>query len=148
MVRIACKMVNDGDDAFDIVQEVFIYLHQRLLDGIDIFHMRSWLYKATFNKCVDHLRKQKKFVDIDFAGNIAHDDELTEESEKKAMLVQALAKLNEKEKILVVAYSEGLSYKEIAELTGMNYNSIGKTLARTLKKMECELKKKKYGLYR
>jgi RNA polymerase sigma-70 factor (ECF subfamily) len=140
-------MVNDSDIASDVVQEVFIYLHQKLLDGIEIFHMRSWLYKATFNKCVDHLRKQKKFVGIDLAGDMANEEVATDEADTKTKIVQALEKLSEKEKILVVAYSEGLTYKEMAELTGIKFNSIGKTLARTLKKMECELKKEKYGLF-
>jgi RNA polymerase sigma-70 factor (ECF subfamily) len=51
-------------------------------------------------------------------------------------ILNAIAHLNEKEQTLVVLYSEGYSYKEIAEMTGRNLSSIGKTLSRIMDKIK------------
>ena len=67
--------------------------------------------------------------------------------ETKSAIQLALNTLSAKEKVLVIAYSEGMSYRELSELTSINFNSIGKTLSRALKKLSEEMKKKDYGLY-
>ena len=51
-------------------------------------------------------------------------------------ILNAIAHLNEKEQTLVVLYSEGYSYKEIAKMTGRNFTSIGKTLSRIMDKIK------------
>ncbi len=48
--------------------------------------------------------------------------------------------------MLAVLYSEGLSYKELAQATGINLSSVGKMLSRTLKKLGEELKDQGYEL--
>jgi len=58
-----------------------------------------------------------------------------------------MEKLKPQERFLVILYSEGLSYKEMAEVTEMKYSSVGKTLSRTLKKIEKELKYQYDELY-
>jgi DNA-directed RNA polymerase specialized sigma24 family protein len=59
----------------------------------------------------------------------------------------AISKLKPQEKILAAFYSEGLSYKELAEVTGIRYSSMGKVISRTLKKIEKELRNQHYELY-
>jgi DNA-directed RNA polymerase specialized sigma24 family protein len=44
---------------------------------------------------------------------------------------------------LLTLYSEDFSYKEIAEITGIKFSSVGKTLARALKKLQNEIETKK-----
>jgi len=70
-----------------------------------------------------------------------------EARELNEIILIAFSKLKPEEKLLATVYSEGLSYKEISEVTGIKFSSVGKTLSRTLKKMEIELKKQKYELY-
>jgi len=147
MFRVAKKMVSDSDVVSDIVQEVFVYLYDKLKNGNVIHHPKSWLYRATFNKCVDHLRKQKRFQKIDSLIECKIEDDLSDKQEIKAAINFAFTKLKPQEKILAVLYSEGLSYKEIAEATGIKFSSIGKTLSRTLKKLEREFKNQQNELY-
>lgn len=147
MARVARKMVYDRDVVSDIVQEVFIYLHEKLSEGKKIIHLRSWLYRATFNKCVDHLRKRHRFVDVSEAHGIECESKSLETEDIKNAISLALEKLSPIEKILIVSYSEGLSYKEMSQLTDIPFTSIGKTLSRTVKKLSTEMKKKDYGLY-
>ena len=146
MFRVATNMVGDTDDVSDIVQEIFIDFFNKLNNGSIIHHPKSWLYRATINKCIDNQRNRKRFQNLESLGDkIEH--ELTENQELKDAMNLALSKLRPKEKILADFYSEGLSYKEIAEITGIKFSSIGKTLSRTLKKIEKELKNQRYELY-
>ena len=66
--------------------------------------------------------------------------ETNERSQDEAPdILNAIAHLNEKEQTLVILYSEGYSYKEIAEMTGRNLPSIGKTLSRIMDKIKKHL---------
>jgi len=145
--RVAQKMVGNRDNASDIVQEVFIYLFDRIKNGSEILHLNTWLYRATINKSIDCLRKQKRFQPIESLKESIIDEELIERQETTAIVNKAISKLKPHEKIIVVLYSEGLSYKEIAEASGVKFSSIGKTLSRALEKLEIELKDQHYELY-
>ena len=147
MFRVANKMVGNTDDASDIVQEVFIYLFDKLNNGSEVLHPKSWLYRATSNKCYDQLRKQIRFQNLDGLADLKNEDDIIETEEMKAAINFVLSKLSPKEKILAVLYSEGLTYKELAEATGIRFTSVGKMLSRTLQKLEKEFKNQHYELY-
>lgn len=147
MFRVAKKMVGNCDDASDIVQDVFIYLFDKLNSGSQVHHPKSWLYRATTNKCYDNLRRQTRFQSLETLCDRKNEDENMETQEMKAAINFVLSKLNPQEKVLAVLYSEGLSYKELAETTGIKFTSIGKMLSRTLKKLEREFKDQHYELY-
>jgi RNA polymerase sigma-70 factor (ECF subfamily) len=147
MFRVAQKMIGDKENASDIVQEVFINYFNKLNNGKIVLHLNTWLYRATLNKCIDHLRKQKRFQNLESLKDSIIEEELIEKQETTAAINCAISKLKHQEKVMVVLYSEGLSYKEIAEATGIKFNSIGKTLSRSLEKLEKELKNQHYELY-
>lgn len=145
MHRVAFKMVGDHDGASDIVQEVFIDCFQKLRKGYVLDNPKSWLYKVCYIKCMDHFRKQQRLHEIKLMKDI--EDKQHDNQEMKAVIKEALSLLNPKERILAVLYSEGLSYKEMASATGIKFSSIGKTLSRSLKKLELELTKYRYEMY-
>ena len=150
MLGIAYKMVGDDDTASDIVQEVFIYLFDKLNNGNVIIHLNTWLYRATINKSIDCLRNQKRFRTIESlkASKLGTTDEdEIEKIETTTAITNAISKLKSKEKALVVLYSEGLSYKDLAFATGIKYSSVGKLLSRALDKLKNELKKENYELF-
>lgn len=60
MFGIAKKMVSDEDIVSDIVQEIFIYYYEKLQNGSVIENPKSWLIRATINKCIDHVNRRKK----------------------------------------------------------------------------------------
>ena len=145
--NVVHKMVPNNDDACDLVQEVFINLYQNLEGDAVIEYPRSWLYKVTVNKCIDFSKKQHKHEKIELFSHLKDDDNSIEINENKTIIRLALTKLKKDESVLAILYSEGLSYKEIAEITGIRFSSVGKTLSRTLTKLGNELKKLQYDLY-
>ena len=135
LFRIAAKMLRDTDAARDVVHDVFMAYYFVLDDKKVIKDEKNWLIRCTINKGVDFLRKNKR--------NIS--DETVEKSENTSQTIDnqldiisisnLISKLDSKDQSLVVLYSEGYSYKEIAEITDMNFNSVGKTLSRILEKL-------------
>jgi RNA polymerase sigma-70 factor (ECF subfamily) len=147
MFRVATRMVENSEDVADIIQEIFIDFFNKTSNGNIIQHPKSWLYRATINKCIDNHRNRKRFKDLESICDYNFESGLVENREMKDAIILAISKLKPREKILATVYSEGLSYKEIAEVTGIKFTSIGKMLSRTLKKMEKELKSQRYELY-
>ena len=147
MYRVAIKMIGNSDAAKDIVQDVFVSLYEKRDDSKIIEYYSGWLYRATYNKCVDYIKQQGKFRHIEVVSNKIYEDGVFEKQETVAIIKRALNTLNTKERFLAVLYSEGLSYKEMAEVTGIHPASVGKTLSRTLKKLKKELKEEYNELF-
>ena len=146
MFSIAKKMVNDKDVASDIVQDVFVYYYEKSQKGHMIENPRSWLLRAIINKCIDHSTYRKGFMKLDDLSRKEEpfEDELDKTS-SEAIVRKALRQLKSQEELqLVLLYSEGYSYKEMSEITGIRFTSIGKTLSRTLKKLKEILIKMEY----
>ena len=143
MFCIAQKIVNDEDVASDIIQEVFVYYFEKLQNGIVVHYPSSWLIRASINKCVDYLNQKKKHTPL----SVVNEWEAEEEKQSDSILQQAISELKPAEMKLIMLYSEGYSYKEIAEIAEINFSSVGKTLSRTLQKLKEILKRLNYEMY-
>ena len=128
-------MLRDTDVARDVIHDVFMAYYFVLNDKKVIKDEKNWLIRCTINKGVDFLRKNKKIVSNE---TVAKSDNTLQTIDSQLDLISIsnlISKLDAKDQSLVVLYSEGYSYKEIAEIIGMNFNSVGKTLSRILKKL-------------
>lgn len=153
LTGIAARMVDDKDDIKDILQEVFAsYYEKTEISKQTILQPHSWLIRATLNKCIDHFGKSRKHVKLDLLayeepGETASQEEAIDQNKRSRILQEAMRELSAREIKLVVLYSKSFSYKEMAEITGINYTSIGKSLSRTLQKLKQIVKQKGYELY-
>ena len=132
LFRIAAKMLKGSEDAKDVVQDVFSAYYFAMNNEKVIRDTKNWLVRSTINKGIDYKRKMARTVTIESPMPDADEQTLDEASD----IINAIDHLNEKEQALVVLYSEGYSYKEIAEMTGRNFHSIGKTLSRIMDKIK------------
>ena len=146
--RLAAKMIQQPEFVDDIVQDVFLALHEKLSRKIVINYLKSWLYRTTYNKCVDFIKQNQRYSTLEDKTLLMAEFEPAENNDKKELVSKAINKLNPELKFLIVLYSEGLSYKEMSEATGIKMNSIGKTLSRTLKKLKNEMKEEYYELHK
>ena len=132
LFRIATKMLKATEDAKDVVQDVFTAYYFAMNNEKVIRDTKNWLVRSTINKGIDYKRKTARTITMESplpdTNEIPHDE--------VSDILNAIDLLSEKEQTLIVLYSEGYSYKEIAEITGRNYHSIGKTLSRILEKIK------------
>lgn len=144
------KLLGDNALSADLTQDVFMVLYQELAKNKTIQYPKTWLYKVAVNKSVNYInRKRIQFTIneqsetiLQVPENIPDFDMVT----KKNILDKALNKLRQDERTVIILYSEGLTYKEIAEISNVPFNSIGKMISRTLEKLKQQLKDKKYEL--
>ena len=135
LFRIATKILLDPEDAKDVVQEVFTAYYFAMNNEKVIRDTKNWLVRSTINKGIDYKRKTARTVTMESTLPETNESPQDEASD----ILNAIAHLNEKEQTLVILYSEGYSYREIAEMTGRNLPSIGKTLSRIMDKIKKHL---------
>jgi len=147
---IALRYTGDSAAAMDIAQDTFL----KLLSSIRQFRgdasFESWLYRLVVNTCLDHHRKRRRFLPmLDDALDDALDrlrapresalhDLLREEQEGRVQ--QVVAQLPEDQRMVVVLrYTEGRSYEEIADLLGCRRGTVASRLNRAHKALERRL---------
>ena len=149
--RMVSKYLVNRLEAEDVVQEAFIKLYLQYESGVIVEHPKTWLYKVASNSCLNTLGRRKKTQPIDTATEL--DDVINEgfeleieEDEHRKIIMHALSTLKEREKLIVILYSEGLSYKEISDISGVRFSSVSQSLSRALEKLKPLLKKQYYEM--
>jgi RNA polymerase sigma-70 factor (ECF subfamily) len=137
---IALRYAGDSATAMDIAQETFL----KLLSSIRQFRgdssFDSWLYRMVVNSCLDHHRRKRRFLPLvdemlDVFRTSAEDalhEMLQDEQEERVQ--------PEDQRIVVVLrYTEGLSYEDIAEVLGCRRGTVASRLNRAHKALERRL---------
>lgn len=136
---LVARLVGDGDAVKDLVQEVFVKLHLQLQAGETVEFPKTWLYRVATHGALNHLSRTKKHLAIEEAVHVTGKDgadELLERSDRKKQIERVLLKLEERDRLLLVLYADGLSYKEIAEISTIGLSSVGKLLSRAIQKFK------------
>lgn len=130
-------MVKDNDVADDLTQEVLIKVVKVLDEGryTDKGRFLPWVLRIAHNRVLDYFRAQKQVktvsesstgFDILGSKNFAEPSiEDTLVSEQQAAEVRSLIEMlpDEQREVVKMRYYEGLSFKEIAEHTGVSINT-------------------------
>ena len=132
---VAMKLLADEDTAADVLQDVFAaYFSQS--QKSQIRQPKSWLLRVTLNKCADCAAYQNRHTDLSAANMVEPAVESADYTkDKRKIIQQALSQLSPQDRQLAVLYSEGFSYKEMSELVGIRFSSVGKTLSRVINKL-------------
>ena len=143
---IALRYAGDSAAAMDIAQDTFV----KLLSSIQQFRgdssFESWLYRMVVNSCLDYHRRRRRFLPLmDDALDVfrsskegALSEMLREEQAERVQMV--VSQLPEDQRIVVVLrYTEGRSYEEIADLLGCRRGTVASRLNRAHKALERRL---------
>jgi RNA polymerase sigma factor (sigma-70 family) len=147
MFNIGLKMTKDEEVVRDIIQDIFEKYYLRTKNGTSISKPQNWLVKATIYSCIDWNKSRKRFKEYEGALNQVSDEKQFAAIQNNNALEYALSKLKSEERTIIILYSEGFKYLEIAEIADVKHTSIGQTIARILRKMEKILKTINYELY-
>ncbi len=145
LLRFAATIVGP-DEARDIVQDTFLELCKaRREDVAD--HLVPWLFTVCRNRAVSSRRGKKRNVDVEEVMSIASIEvgphgEL--EKKEAGQTVSALiAELPERTReVVALKFAGGLSYKEIAEVTGLSVSHVGVILHEALTKVRERMAKR------
>ncbi|MEX0639024.1 MAG: sigma-70 family RNA polymerase sigma factor, partial [Balneolaceae bacterium] len=134
------SMVNNGEVANDIFQETFTKVITKMDDTYnEQGKWIAWVMRIAHNATIDHIRKQKRFVDVssnydaesntDFYDRLPDEDRVSQQEEleldeSRSSLLKHIADLPEEQRTVVMLrhYYE-MPFKEIAELTEVSINT-------------------------
>jgi RNA polymerase sigma factor (sigma-70 family) len=138
LVRYLHRKVWDADRARDLAQEAFA----RSLDH-EPADPRSWVFTVAGNLARDaartdiRRRRHLTLVKAERESDPAPRDALDrlEREERAASARAALEQLSDRDREALLLWDAGLSYREIAERTGLSAGAVGTTLARARKRL-------------
>jgi RNA polymerase sigma factor (sigma-70 family) len=146
LLSYALRLLGERAPAEDVVQEAFMKLHAQFGD---VREPRRWLYRTVHNLALNQIRAGKKVVPMmapeEGKGERAADPEpLPDEQivrwEGIGLVRLSLSALDARSRELVhLKFDEELSYKQIAERTGLTVGHVGYILHHALKTIAVEL---------
>lgn len=142
--RLALRMLDDPGDAEDATQEVFVTTWRRLATVRDGAAIRSWLYRATTNRCLNTVRSRSPALPLDprEAGGplespaSASPEQQAQAGQCLAALRAALGRLTPNQRACWVLHEvEHLSYPEIARILGTTPQAVRGRISRARAKL-------------
>jgi len=133
-----CRISGDAALADDLVQESYFRFLRAQLKSDDEAHRKNYLFRIATNLMRDHWRRGPRSESLDSASRSAPqtDEHTADRLQQRSDLGRALARLKPREReLLWLAYVEGSSHKEIAEMVGLRAGSIRLLLFRARRKM-------------
>ena len=137
LYRIAYRIVQDGANAEDIVQETFIKLWNKRGDMQDIENTEAFSIIILRNTCLDHLRKTKNDyhtnydTDIPETASLVRQIEIQDEAERVKKLINKLPE--QQRQVMIMKHWDGYSDEEIEQITGISPGNIRVILSRARK---------------
>lgn len=144
---IAYYHTHNAEDAYDLSQEVF----ERVFKSLGGFKRKSsfytWLYRITFNACVDHGRKRSRLQTVPIEEwTSSHESFSTgsdyspakeiELAELKRQIAKAIDQLPPKQRaVFIMKRQEELSLEEIAQILDRSVGTIKAHLSHATHKL-------------
>lgn len=153
---LSLDMVGNPVDAEDVSQEVFLKVFRSFGTFKKDAKISSWLYRITYNACIDHLRKKEltpepvgdealdarpRSAVVFSSSSGTHDPLRSAESEQlQARIARALDSVSPQEKaVFLLRHYDQLMLKEIAETLHLSVGSVKSYLFRAVRKLQKEL---------
>lgn len=130
----ALRLVDDIDEAEDLVQDAFVKAWEMIDNGAEIANFKAWMYRCVRNVCIDYLRKKKDTVGIEEVNDV--DTETIDMSERDARIWREVDKLPERcREIFLMSKRDGLSNEEIAEELGLSIKTVKNQITKALSRL-------------
>lgn len=129
-------------DAEDLVHDIFVKVYFKLFTFNFQSRFSTWLYAVTYNFCIDDQKKRLKEHQVieAYIEESAHlvdepsDAELFEIQVDRLRVVLNYLTMDERV-LLLLKYQDGLSIKELAQVTNINESALKMRLKRTKAKL-------------
>ena len=141
LCNFANSILYDSTKAEDAVQDVFVKMWQKKDTVGGLENVKSYLFQATKNKCIEYLRKlklDKKLSEenesrLEMSSSINTDDE-AEKYVLKEKLFNSIRQLPPKcRNVFTMSKINGLTYSEIAEELDISPKTVENQIGRALR---------------
>lgn len=125
----------------EVTQEVYLRLYQTMRKGEEVLNIRAWLFRVAHNLSLRVRSRERAFrsVDLDwerFTGLTIESPERAILNREKMRKVQsALETLSPQQRNCLYLRSEGLRYREIADVMGISSSTVNEFLRRAISRL-------------
>jgi RNA polymerase sigma-70 factor, ECF subfamily len=126
----------------DLTQNVFHRIIKYRKSFREEYNFKPWIFRIARNVLIDHAKEEKKYygdeINDDKTLDSFHENylEKTEKSEREKILHNALNKLDDDDKeILILSKFQQIKYKEIAQIMNLTESAIKVKVHRAIKKL-------------
>jgi RNA polymerase sigma-70 factor (ECF subfamily) len=124
----------------DLFQEIMINVWNSLPSFRGESRPGTWLYRIAVNTALIYRRKRRATEPLPELVDPAHGAQQTlEDRERLAALYSTIATLPDQDRVVITLLLDGLSYKEIAEITGLTVNHVGVKISRIKQVLEAQI---------
>ena len=144
--RLCLAYLNVPDEVEDLFQEIMSNVWHALPKFRGEAQAATWLYRIAVNTALLYRRKWKRsepLEELPDPSADAHRD--LEDRERLLALRRAIAILPDQDRLIITLLLEGLSYREIAEVTGLTVNYVGVKLSRIKQAIEQRMTEECHG---
>lgn len=133
---LAYRMLGSADEMDDVLQDVYLKAYRTYREFRGDSAPRTWLYRITYNACVDRLRRRR--TDTCYLEDVAETgyeppsrDDVEGSAQMKVDVQRALTVLTDDQRAAVLLVDAlGWEYTEAAEVLGLPKGTIGSRLHR------------------
>lgn len=139
-IRTASAITRNREMAKDAVQETFIRVYRQIGSYNSALPFDPWFYRILTNECLRYLKKESPLSKFDYP-DLENDPSLTEESfDHLSDLYDMIQSLDDTHRIpLILKYVKGFTEKEIADILGLNHNTVKSRLFKGRKRLRAQL---------
>ncbi|MFD2147944.1 RNA polymerase sigma factor [Mucilaginibacter antarcticus] len=138
MVHKVCYLYRDSkEDREDLFQEITFQLWKAWPHFKGEAKVTTWMYRIALNTAIAVFRKKRPDIEFPSVMPDMPDEPPNEEHERRQeQLFAALKQLDDTEKAIITLYFEEMSYRQIAEVLGINENNVGVKINRIKHKLQ------------
>ena len=138
--RICFAYLYEKELVDDLYQEVLINVWNGLKNFKGNSKLTTWLYRVTLNTTITFNRNHKKHISLfndELPDRFEEDIDTARHSQENRVnkLMQCVQKLKKDERLIISLVLEELSYKEIADIIGIEANNVGVRINRIKKRL-------------
>ncbi len=137
------RRVADETTAEDVLQEVFLKIHQHIGTLGDVKKLESWVYQITRNAIIDSYRSKRPMVPLESPEVLAlpealpDDDIATELFPSMRAMVSNLPE-QDRQALILTEY-QGLTQKEFGERLGLSFSGAKSRVQRARERLKQQL---------
>jgi RNA polymerase sigma-70 factor (ECF subfamily) len=137
------RRVSDETAAEDLLQDVFLDIHQHIDTLRDVKKLESWIYQVTRNAIIDYYRSMRASTTLEepealqLSEELPDEDVVTELFPSVRAMVQSLPE-QDRQALILTEY-QGLTQKELANRLGISLSGAKSRVQRARAKLKQQL---------
>src|SRR6266516_4922192 len=143
LLQFIRKRVPDEATAEDLLQEVFLKVHQQIETLKDTRKLESWIYQIARNAIIDYYRSARPTISLEASDvlqmpeELPDDDIITELFPSVRAMVRSLPE-HDRQALVLTEY-QGLTQKELSERLGLSFSGAKSRVQRAREKLKQQL---------